>query len=216
MRVSHSIAKLVSDVDLNRQPSSRVHVAGITVFAKLNRLRTLMNFHISHLRATVRIAVVATLAALACAAPANAGGDRDAPETLPWNGGSTKDGYPVPQGPPADYRSYKDDAPPPRPPLRRTSECLSKYGIQHALNRQGWHAFDAVEIRGQVAYMTARREEGRRFALQVDSCSGSVIDAQPIVVYSDRPVYYERPYYVPRPAVGFYFGGGYGGHRHWR
>ena len=162
------------------------------------------------------------IAMLAGAAPAIAGSDS---ENLPWKG-ARDDGYPVPQGPPSD-RDYvpprgstKDDvyeAPRHEPP-RRVAECLSKYGIRGALNSQGWHAFDNVEIRGNVAYMTAQNDGGRRFELRVDSCSGDVIDAQPRVVYVDRDppprVYYEDRYYAPRPAIGLYFGGG-GGRRHW-
>jgi hypothetical protein len=135
----------------------------------------------------------------------------------PWRGSAKDDGYPVPQPPPADYNrggSYKDDPAPPPAPRRHASSCLSKYGIRHALNEQGWHEFDNVEMRGDVAFMTAAREGGRRFELQVDSCTGDVIEARPRVVYVDPPpaVYYGPRYYEPRPAIGFYFGGG-GRHR---
>ena len=154
-----------------------------------------------------------------------AGNYNDEGERLPWNGG-TKDGYPVPQGPGEQQYtqqrgSTKDDSYV-EPRRQARSECLSKYGIRGALNSQGWHNFDNVEIRGNVAYMTARNDGGRRFELRVDSCSGHVIDADPVVVYTDRappPRFYYGPdyYYSPRPAVGLYFGGGYGGHhRHWR
>ena len=166
------------------------------------------------------------LSIVAGAAPALAASDS---ENLPWRG-ARDDGYPVPQGPPgnADYvpqrGSTKDEVyEPPRhetpryEPPRRVAECLSKYGIRGALNSQGWHAFDNVEIRGNVAYMTAQNDGGRRFDLRVDSCSGDVIDAQPRVVYVDRDppprVYYEDRYYAPRPAIGLYFGGGQEGNR---
>ena len=163
---------------------------------------------------TSRCAIaLAALLALGLPGEASAGDYRDqGGEPLPWNGGgSTKDGYPVPQPPPQEnHRSYKDDGPP--PPVRRTAECRSKFGIQRSLNAQGWHEFDAVEIRGPVAYMTAVNDRGRRFDIQVDSCTGSVIEAHPFTVTYERPYYYE-----PRPAVGLYFGGGYGyGHHRWR
>ncbi len=141
-------------------------------------------------------------------------------EDAPWNGGGeVRDGYPVPQGPAPgaapQYRpSYKDDpAPPPQaPPPRpyRQSRCLDKFGIQRALHEQGWHEFDNVAIEGPVAYMTARSDRGEPFDLKIESCSGSVIEAHPMVVYRDAP-----RYYYPRPAVGLYFGYG-GGWRHWR
>jgi hypothetical protein len=171
-----------------------------------------------------RLAVGAiTAVMLAASVPAMAADYDDRGEPLPWRGNqATRDGYPVPVAPPpADYRqSYKDDAAPPPPPVaprrRVVAECLSKYGIRESLNRQGWHEFANVEIRGDVAYMIARNDNGRAFDLQVDSCNGDVVEAHPRVVYSERPVYYER-YYAPRPAVGFYFGGGYGHghHRRW-
>ena len=137
-------------------------------------------------------------------------------------GGSTKDGYPVPQGPEATppHGSYKDDVPPPPRHAYRESRCLDKFGIQRALHDQGWHEFDNVEIQSNVAYMTARREEGGRYDLKIDSCSGGVIEAHPLVAYREAP---PPVYYYPRPAVGLYIGGGYGygrgygyGHGHWR
>ena len=155
-------------------------------------------------------------AMLALTAPVQAGNYTDrgdsyqAAEPMPWRGSAKDDeGYPVPQAPPREYhQSYKDDG---APPPRRTAECLSKFGIRGALNEQGWHAFDGVELRGRVAFMTARNDDGRRFELQVDSCTGAVIEAHPVAVYYETP---PPRYYEPRPAVGLYFYGG--GHRHWR
>ena len=161
---------------------------------------------------TIAAAAAAT-ALLAMTAPAQAADyGRDDTRAYP-----AEDGYPVPQGPgqyqqppPSQYhQSYKDDGAP--PPPRRTAECLSKYGIRGALNEQGWHAFDGVEQRGPVTFMTARNDGGRRFELQFDSCTGSVIEAHPVAVYYETP---PPRYYEPRPAVGLYFYGG--GHRHWR
>jgi hypothetical protein len=130
------------------------------------------------------------------------------PEPLPWRGSTKDDGYPVPQGPSESY-----SAPPHAP--RRTASCVSTVGMRDALNGQGWHAFSDVDYRGPIAYMSARSDRGRRFELQVDSCSGEVIEAKP-VVYAAPP----RVYYDERPAVGVYIGGGrgyYGGeHRYYR
>lgn len=163
-----------------------------------------------------RMAAGVAIAAALAASPAAMAGDYGEP--LPWRGNATNDGYPVPQPPPGEYGtgSYKDDPLPPPPPRRRVvAECLSKYGVREALNRQGWHEFANVEMRGEYAYMIARNDNGRPFDLTIDSCSGDVVDAVPRRTYADRPIYYER-YYAPRPAVGLYFGGGYGGHRrHW-
>ena len=143
--------------------------------------------------------------------------DNQAP---PYRGSTKDDGYPIPQPPPPDYRqgSYKDDPLPPPPPPRRVAECLSKYGIRNALNQQGWHEFENVEIRGDTARMLARNDGGRRFDLRFDTCTGQVLDSHPHVVYVDEPPpVIDHYYYAPRPAVGFYFGGGGGyGHHHWR
>lgn len=136
----------------------------------------------------------AAMLLLAGSAPAMAA---DYAEEPAWRNPPREDGYPQPVPPPQDgyrqpYQSYKDDPAPPPPlaPRRRVvAECLSKYGIREALNRQGWHEFANVEIRGEVAYMIARNDNGRAFDLQVDSCTGDVFEAQPRVVYVDRPVY---------------------------
>ncbi|MEQ1696857.1 MAG: hypothetical protein ABL901_13550 [Hyphomicrobiaceae bacterium] len=180
-----------------------------------------MNLALVHRLAVGALAAVM----LAVSVPVSAADYDDRGEPLPWRGGTaTNDGYPVPvPPPPVDYRqSYKDDDALPPPPLPRAeprrrvvAECLSKYGIREALNRQGWHEFANVEIRGEVAYMVARNDNGRPFDLEVDSCSGDVFEAHPRVVYTERPVYYER-YYTPRPAIGLRFGGGHGRHhRRW-
>jgi hypothetical protein len=156
-----------------------------------------------------------TLGLLAAGSPARAADyDRRADpagtyqdeQPLPWRGGSTKDdGYPVPQPPPAEYQ--------PRRIPQHAPACLSKYGIRSALNRQGWHAFDNVETRGNIAFMTARNDGGRRFEVEFDSCTGDVVTAHPVVVYVDRPP--PPVYYAPRPAIGLYYGYGYGHHRRW-
>jgi hypothetical protein len=137
------------------------------------------------------------------------GGDRYAtqPEPLPWRGSTKDDGYPVPQGPSESYSE-------PQSVPRRKASCISTVGMRDALNGQGWHAFSDVDYRGPIAYMSARSDRGRRFELQVDSCSGEVLEARPAVVYAVPP----RVYYDDRPAVGVYIGGGrgyYRGHGRW-
>jgi hypothetical protein len=155
------------------------------------------------------IALAATVAATSLPAAAQTYKD----EPLPWRGSTKDDGYPVPQPPPAAY------VPPPAPRHAPVAQCLSKHGIRNALNGQGWHAFDNVEIRGDVAYMTAEADNGRRFDLTIDNCSGEVLDSHPRTVYVEPPPVYYGGYYRPRPAIGFYYGGGYGhgyGHGRWR
>ena len=117
--------------------------------------------------------------------------------------GSVKDGYPIPQGP----QAYAAAPPPPGP------RCLSKVGIQQALHEQGWRDFDNVEVRGDMAFMNARGDSGRRYELRIDSCNGEVLNARPEYVrVPDRYV----DYYPPRPVVGFYAYGGYGPRYRWR
>jgi hypothetical protein len=166
-------------------------------------LKELMSFK-KLLRAGAAMAVL-------CTTPVMAGSYPDGGEPLPWRGSTKDDGYPVPQPPAAEYA-------PPRDAYRpRAPRCLSKVELRDALNGQGWHAFDAVEYRGNVAFMTARSDGGRRFDLQVDSCSGQVIESHPRVVYVEQPAPPPRDYYyyAPRPAYGMHFYGG-GPHRHWR
>ena len=155
------------------------------------------------------------VAACTAAAPAFADDyDRRAGDDS-YRAGTSRDGYPVPQGPDEvpPRQSYKDDAPPPPPVRRAAGRCLDTRGIQHALHEQGWHDFDNVENSGKVTYMTARREGGGRYDLEMDSCSGEVIEAHALVAYREGP---PPAYYYPRPSVGVYIGGGGGyGHRHW-
>ena len=82
------------------------------------------------------------------------------------------------------------------------------------------HDFDNVDSHGKLTYMTARRDGGGRFDLEMDSCSGEVIESHALVAYRDGP---PPAYFYPRPAVGVYIGGGWGGrwgggygHGHWR
>ena len=166
---------------------------------------------------TRRLVAGCIVAVCAAAAPANAEDyDRRADDSYRGSdNGSTRDGYPVPQGPDAapPHQSYKDDAPPPPAPRRHAGRCLDTGGIQHALHEQGWHDFDNVENSGKVTYMTARRDGGGRYDLEMDSCSGEVLEAHALVAYRDAP---PPAYFYPRPSVGVYIGGGYGyGHRHW-
>lgn len=56
--------------------------------------------------------------------------------------------------------------------------CVPRYEVKERLLRQGWHAFTDLELRGEVAFVRARRANGRLYELQVDRCSGSVIEAR--------------------------------------
>lgn len=157
-----------------------------------------------------RLMIVAATAAVFACPQAIAGDYDDNSRPQAWRGSTKDDGYPVPQPPPVNYdqRSYREDV----PPRRIVAECLSKFDIRHALKRQGFHDYDAVELRGEVAFMLARNDEGRRFELEVDSCTGEVIHAQLQVIYAEPPRVYHDRYGVPRPVIGLH--GEFGGRRH--
>jgi hypothetical protein len=61
--------------------------------------------------------------------------------------------------------------------------CVPRQEVKDRLLRQGWHAFTDLELRGEVAFVRARRPNGRTFELQVDRCSGNVIEARPADAY---------------------------------
>src|SRR5690606_21890791 len=77
--------------------------------------------------------------------------------------------------------SYHDDRPP--PPPRDWSRydqrgCLSKGEIRYRLKEHGWHDFQDVEIRPDSAVVTARRPDGMVYRLEVDRCSGVIVQAR--------------------------------------
>lgn len=98
-------------------------------------------------------------------------------------------------------RSYKDDdvAPAPRrysdaplpgprhyreeryePPVGYRHGCTPRREIRRALMEDGWFDFSGLELRGDVALIHARRDNGRVFALKLDRCTGRVLRAEVI------------------------------------
>jgi hypothetical protein len=78
--------------------------------------------------------------------------------------------------------------------------CLPRYEIRQGLAREGWHDFQALELRPDIALLRARRPNGALFDLKVDRCSGAVVDAHPIGGYVPGPYAYgprrwDRPYF---------------------
>lgn len=80
--------------------------------------------------------------------------------------------------------------------------CLSRHDIKRRLASDGWQGFHDIELRGDVARVSARRYNGDLFSLKVDRCTGDVLKAEllergSIGPYADRrgPVYYDRRYY---------------------
>lgn len=77
--------------------------------------------------------------------------------------------------------------------------CLPREQIRLQLERDGWHGFFSAEARGDLALVKARRPDGRAYALQVDRCTGDVVDARPLAPqgygpYADAPRRYGRAY----------------------
>jgi hypothetical protein len=96
-------------------------------------------------------------------------------------------------------RSYKDDdqrfepprrysdAPLPGPrhhyrdePSHDRRGCTPRREIRRALMHDGWFDFRGLELRGDIALVRARRDNGRVFALKLDRCTGRVLRAEVI------------------------------------
>lgn len=58
--------------------------------------------------------------------------------------------------------------------------CLPRHVIKDRLVRSGWHDFDDLELRGEVAHVRARRPDGYLFDLTVDRCDGRILEARMI------------------------------------
>ncbi len=94
-----------------------------------------------------------------------------------------------------DPRQYAEVQP---PNYGHRTGCLSRPQVRRELERQGWSGFFDAEPRGEIAAVKARRNDGRVFALQVDRCSGEIVDARPLSPgygpYAGVPRRYD-PYY---------------------
>lgn len=102
---------------------------------------------------------------------------------------------PIPREP--VYRDDDDYVPPrysysgPRAPYR--GNCVPRAIVKHRLHEQGWHDFQDIDLRGEVATVIARRPSGRKFELTVDRCSGEIINAQRIESRQYGPYAYGGP-----------------------
>jgi hypothetical protein len=84
--------------------------------------------------------------------------------------------------------SYRDEEPgyddgryslPPRRYMRYDeSACLDKREIRQRLKQHGWGEFHDLEIRPDVAVFSARRPDGLLYRLQVDRCTGVIVNAR--------------------------------------
>jgi len=102
--------------------------------------------------------------------------------------------------PPRDdrYAAVPDDFEPPFPePGYDRARCIPREAARDRLRDAGWYDFHAVEPRGGVVLVKARRGRDRLYDLTIDRCSGEVVDAKPL---------YDGP--RPRPYA-------WGPRRHW-
>ena len=77
-------------------------------------------------------------------------------------------------------------APPPPPPPRYAERfdnpgCLPRWRIRERLHGQGWVDVHPVSRDGGIVTLEARREDtGRRFFIEIDRCSGAIVDERPV------------------------------------
>lgn len=80
---------------------------------------------------------------------------------------------------------------------RRGDGCVSRRIAHERIRADGWRDFGDFEARGNLVYMRARRPSGRLFDLTIDTCSGEIIEARPLLggrSYAGGPRRY-RPNY---------------------
>ncbi|MDH4982332.1 hypothetical protein [Hyphomicrobium sp. D-2] len=77
------------------------------------------------------------------------------------------------------YSQYDDDALY-DPPAYGRGGCIPREVARDRLRDAGWRGFHAIEPRGGVVLVKARRPDGRMYDLTIDRCSGEVVDAKPL------------------------------------
>jgi hypothetical protein len=82
--------------------------------------------------------------------------------------------------PPPSRYSYNDDRAPPYRDYSRHDQraCLSKGDIRYRLKEHGWQDMQEMEVRQDTAVVTARRPDGMSYRLEVDRCSGVIVQAR--------------------------------------
>ncbi len=71
--------------------------------------------------------------------------------------------------------------------------CLPRHVIKKRLHREGWSNFQDIDLRGDVARVEARRENGDLFKLKVDRCTGDILKAELLERYDVGPYAYREP-----------------------
>ena len=99
-------------------------------------------------------------------------------------------GHPVPPS-----SVYRDNA----PYRYGQNRCIPREAVRDRLLSEGWGNFQDLELRGDAARINARRPNGDLFSLQVDRCTGQILNSRLIQRGGIGPYAYEdgprRPYY---------------------
>ena len=75
--------------------------------------------------------------------------------------------------------TYYEDVPPvARHPRHDQRACLSQGEIRYRLKEHGWQDFQEIDLRAETAAVTARRPDGLLYRLEVDRCSGVIVQAR--------------------------------------
>jgi hypothetical protein len=167
-----------------------------------------------------RWVLAAGLLAAAVTSPALAE-DLDGVPPAPWKGGAYGDPRYSPQGaPPPGYADEDDDqyegqapqkrysdAPPvpprkysdvppgyaPAPPPR--GACVRSEQVRERLTSEGWRDFhDGKAASPTLVTMRARRPNGRLFELQLDRCSGAIVEVRALELRPFGPYAYQQEY----------------------
>ena len=94
---------------------------------------------------------------------------------------------PLPQAPDfGGYHPRKAHLPP---------RCLSHQELHRELIRDGWSDFEDFTLRGQHAFVVARRPNGTLYRLEVDRCAGEVVSANRIDGSPDSYAWRRREVY---------------------
>ena len=100
---------------------------------------------------------------------------------------------------PLPPRAYRDEYLAPMPGVKRfdrhndydRSACIDKGEARQRLIESGWRDFQDLELRADMALITARRGNGQAYRLKLDRCTGEILNARAIDGYPDS--YAERP-----------------------
>ena len=81
--------------------------------------------------------------------------------------------------PPPRFSHYDERATPPRDQSRYDQRgCLTKGEIRYRLKEHGWQDFQEIDLRDATALVSARRPDGLLYRLEVDRCTGVIVQAR--------------------------------------